>query len=464
MADTGVDSADVVVVGMGPGGEALAGRLASEGLDVVGVEAALVGGECPYWACIPTKMMVRAADALAEARRVPELAGNAEAYPDFAPVARRIREEATTDWDDTAAVERFLGQGGRFVRGTGRLEGADTVRVREDGGGERVLRARTGVVVAAGTAPAVPPIPGLDQVPYWTNRQAVRAEKAPDSLCVIGGGPIGLEFAQAFARFGTRVTVLEAGERVLGPEEPESGALVADVLGREGLDVRTGVRITGVSHGPGGFSVDTGSGQVGAERLLVATGRRSDLDGLGLASVGLDTSARSISVDGRMRAAPGVWALGDIVGEGAFTHVSVYQARIAAEDILTGGNGPTADYRALPRVTFTDPEVGAVGLTEAQAREKGLQVRTGTAQVPSTARGWIHKAGNDGFIKLVEDRGAGVLVGATSAGPNGGEVLGALSVAVHARTPVETLRGMIYAYPTFHRGIEDALNDLAGGD
>ncbi|WP_017541034.1 FAD-dependent oxidoreductase, partial [Nocardiopsis halophila] len=261
MADTGVDSADVVVVGMGPGGEALAGRLASEGLDVVGVEAALVGGECPYWACIPTKMMVRAADALAEARRVPGLAGNAEAYPDFAPVARRIREEATTDWDDTAAVERFLGQGGRFVRGTGRLEGADTVRVREDGGGERVLRARTGVVVAAGTAPAVPSIPGLDQVPYWTNRQAVRAEKAPESLCVIGGGPIGLEFAQAFARFGTRVTVLEAGERVLGPEEPESGALVAEVLGREGLDVRTGVRITGVSHGPGGFSVDTGSGQ-----------------------------------------------------------------------------------------------------------------------------------------------------------------------------------------------------------
>ncbi|MDA2807064.1 dihydrolipoyl dehydrogenase family protein [Nocardiopsis suaedae] len=463
MADTGTDTADVVVVGMGPGGEALAGSLAGAGMDVVGVEAALVGGECPYWGCIPTKMMVRASDALAETRRVPELAGTAEAFPDFAPVARRIRDEATTDWDDTAAVDRFLGQGGRFVRGTGRLEGADTVRVREEGG-ERLIRARTGVVVAAGTVPFAPPIPGLDRVPYWTNRDAVRAEKAPGSLCVIGGGPIGLEFAQAFARFGTRVSVLEAQDRLLGPEEPESGELVAGVLSREGLDVRTGVRITGVAHGPGGFAVETDHGRIEAERLLVATGRRPDLEGLGLASIGLDTSARAIPVDERMRVAPGVWALGDIVGRGEFTHVSVYQARIAAQDILTGGEGPVADYRALPRVTFTDPEVGAVGLTEDRAREQGVRVRTGTAQVPSTARGWIHEAGNDGFIKLVEDRDAGVLVGATSAGPNGGEVLGALSVAVHARTAVEVLRSMIYAYPTFHRGIEDALNDLVSGD
>ena len=464
MADTELDTADVVVVGMGPGGEALAGSLAEAGLDVVGVEAALLGGECPYWGCIPTKMMVRAAEVLAETRRVPELAGGAEAFPDFAPVARRIRDEATTDWDDTAAVDRFLGQGGRFVRGTGRLQGADTVRVREEGGGERLIRARTGVVVAAGTVPFAPPIPGLDRVPYWTNRDAVRAEKAPGSLAVIGGGPIGLEFAQAFARFGTRVTVLEALDRLLGPEEPESGALIADVLEREGLDVRTGVRITEVAHGPDGFAVETDGGRVEAERLLVATGRRPDLERLGLASIGVDTSARAVPVDERMRVAPGVWALGDIVGKGEFTHVSVYQARIAAQDILTGGDGPVADYRALPRVTFTDPEVGAVGLTEDRAREQGIRVRTGTAQIPSTARGWIHKAGNDGFIKLVEDRDAGVLVGATSAGPNGGEVLGALSVAVHARTPVEVLRSMIYAYPTFHRGIEDALNDLVSGD
>ncbi|WP_304454633.1 NAD(P)/FAD-dependent oxidoreductase [Nocardiopsis sp. YSL2] len=455
------EAADVVVIGMGPGGEALAGRLAGDGLDVVGVEAALVGGECPYWGCIPSKMMVRAADALAETRRVPLLAGTSTVEPDFAPVARRIREEATTDWDDTIAVERFTDQGGRFVRGTGRLVSADTVAVRTDDGTERILSARVGVVLATGTAPSAPPIPGLDAVPYWTNREAVSTEHAPGTLCVIGGGAIGLELAQAFARFGTRVTVLEAFERLLGPEEPEASDVVAGVLRGEGLDVRTGVRITGVDHGAHGFTVHTEDGSVEAERLLVATGRRADLRSLGVAEIGLDPAAGAIEVDERMRAAPGVWALGDVTGKGAFTHVSVYQANIAAQDILTRGKGPTAEYHAVPRVTFTDPEVGSVGLTGARAREHGLRVRTGTARLPSSARGWIHKAGNEGLVKLVEDADTGVLVGATAVGPSGGEVLGMLALAVHERVPVARLRSMIYAYPTFHRAVEDALNDLS---
>ena len=179
-----------------------------------------------------------------------------------------------------------------------------------------------------------------------------------------------------------------------------------------------------------------------------------------MAAAGLDPTAGTIPVGDRMRAADGVWAIGDITGEGAFTHVAIYQAGIAVADIL-GQAGPAADYRAVPRVTFTDPEIGSVGLTEAQARKRGLAVRTGIAQVPSSARGWIHKAGNDGFIKLIEDSHRGVLAGATSAGPAGGEVLGALALAVHAQVPVADLRAMIYAYPTFHRGIEDALRSLA---
>ena len=455
------ESADVVVIGMGPGGEALAGRLAGAGLDVVGVESALVGGECPYWGCIPSKMMVRAADALAETRRVPLLAGSSTVEPDFAPVARRIREEATTNWDDTIAVERFTDQGGRFLRGSGRLVSADTVAVRTGDGTERVLNARVGVVLATGTAPSAPPIPGLDGVPYWTNRDAVSAEHVPASLCVIGGGAIGLELAQAFARFGTRITVLEAFERLLGAEEPEASDVIADVLHREGLEIRTGAQINGVDHDSHGFTVHTEDGPVTAERLLVATGRRADLRSLGVAEIGLDPAAGAIEVDERMRAAPGVWALGDVTGKGAFTHVSVYQANIAAEDILTPGEGPTAEYHAVPRVTFTDPEVGTVGLTEARAREHGLRARTGTARLPSSARGWIHKAGNDGLIKLVEDTDSGVLVGATAIGPSGGEVLGMLALAVHERVPVGRLRSMIYAYPTFHRAVEDALNDLA---
>jgi len=197
-----------------------------------------------------------------------------------------------------------------------------------------------------------------------------------------------------------------------------------------------------------------------AQRLLVATGRRTDLAGLGVAAAGLDETARATAVDDRMRAAEGVWAIGDVTGKGAFTHVAMYQAGIAVADIL-GQDGPGADYRALPRVTFTDPEVGSVGLTEAQAREQGLAVRTGITQIPSSARGWIHKAGNEGLIKLVEDTERGILVGATSAGPAGGEVLGALMVAVHGQVPVTNLLTMMYAYPTFHRAIEDALRDLS---
>jgi pyruvate/2-oxoglutarate dehydrogenase complex dihydrolipoamide dehydrogenase (E3) component len=200
---------------------------------------------------------------------------------------------------------------------------------------------------------------------------------------------------------------------------------------------------------------------VSGQRLLVAVGRRTNLAELGIGAIGLDEEANAIEVDSRMRAAAGVWAVGDVTGKGAFTHVSMYQARIAAADIL-GEDGEAADYRALPAVTFTDPEVGTVGLTESAARERGIPVTTGLSRVPSSARGWIHKAGNEGLIKLVCDSGRDVLVGATvvAPAPAGGEVLGALAVAVHAEVPVSRLRTMIYAYPTFHRGIEDALTNL----
>jgi pyruvate/2-oxoglutarate dehydrogenase complex dihydrolipoamide dehydrogenase (E3) component len=233
--------------------------------------------------------------------------------------------------------------------------------------------------------------------------------------------------------------------------------------GTGGIAVHTGARAQRVGHDGGQFTVDlTGGEVITAQRLLVATGRHAGLAALGLGAYGIGDTAGTIGTDERMRAADGLWAIGDITGKGAFTHVSMYQAAIATRDIL-GQDGPSADYRAVPRVTFTDPEIGSVGLTEAAAREQGQTVRTGSTQLPSSARGWIHKTGNDGFIKLVEDAGRGVLVGATSAGPAGGEVLGALVVAIHGQVPVADLRTMIYAYPTFHRAIEDALADLARG-
>jgi pyruvate/2-oxoglutarate dehydrogenase complex dihydrolipoamide dehydrogenase (E3) component len=447
---------DVVVVGLGVGGEEVAGRLAGAGLSVVGIEDTLVGGECPYWGCIPTKMMIRAGNALAEARRVDQLAGHAEVRPDWAPVAKRIREDATDTWNDTRAVDRFTGKGGRFVRGRARLAGPGRVRV-----GDEEFTARRGVVIATGTAPSIPPVDGLAGTPYWTNHEVVEAEELPDSLAVLGGGAIGLELAQVLARFGVRVTVVEAADRLLAMEEPESSELVAAVLDAEGVRALTGVRAERVRYDDGTFTVDVSAGgPLTAERLLVATGRHARLGDLGLDSVGLDPGARSITVDGRMRAGDRIWAVGDVTGNGAYTHMAMYEAGVAVRDIL-GEPGPPADYRAVPRVTFTDPEIGAVGMTEGQAREAGLDVRIGLTRLSSSTRGWIHKAGNDGFIKLVADARRGVLVGATSAGPAGGEVLGALSVAVHGEVPVDRLRHMPYAYPTFHRAIEAAVRDLA---
>ncbi|WP_160050416.1 MULTISPECIES: NAD(P)/FAD-dependent oxidoreductase [unclassified Nocardiopsis] len=451
------EAVDVVVIGMGPGGEALAGTLASAGLSVVGVEERLVGGECPYWGCVPSKMMIRSAGLLAEARRVPGMAGESRVRPDWSPVARRIREEATTDWDDRVAVDRFTGQGGRFVRGRGRLAGPGTVVV--DGEHTREFRACRAIVLATGTEPDVPPIPGLWGSGYWTNRGAVETTEVPESLCVLGAGAVGAELAQVFSRFGSRVTVVEAADRLLPAEEPGAGDLVSRVFEAEGITVRTGSPARKVSHDGTGFVLDLDGERVRARRLLVSTGRRTRLEDLGVETVDVDSRKRFVEVDERMRAAPGVWAVGDVTGRGQFTHVSVYQARIAAADIL-GEDVGGAEYHALPRVTFTDPEIGSVGLTEAQARERGADVRTARAEVASSARGWIHKAGNEGFVKLVVDARSDTLVGATSAGPTGGEVLGALTLAVHARIPVERLRSMIYAYPTFHRAIEDALGEL----
>ncbi len=451
-----MEQVDVVVIGMGPGGEEVAGRLAEAHLNVIGIDERLVGGECPYWGCVPSKMMIRAADALAEGRRIPGLAGDSRVTADWAPVAARIRNEATDNWDDKAAVDRFEGKGGRFVRGHGRLTGHDTVAV-----GDREFQAGRAIVLNIGTQPAIPPIPGLAGTPFWTNREAIETTEVPASLIVLGGGAIGCELAQVFARFGAQVTVVEAAPQLLPLEEPDSGAVLATVFAREGIALRLGAKAVGASHDGAGFGVELDGGEtLGAHQLLVVTGRKADLAAVGLDVLGVDPTARAVPVDARMKVAPGVWAIGDMTGKGAFTHVSMYQAEIAIADILGADGVADADYRALPRVTFTDPEVASVGLTQAQATAAGIDVLVGRADMASTSRGWIHGPGNDGLIRLIADAERKVLVGATVVGPSGGEVLSALVVAVHAEVPLDRLRSMIYAYPTFHRGILDALKDL----
>ncbi|HWU31233.1 MAG TPA: NAD(P)/FAD-dependent oxidoreductase [Marmoricola sp.] len=448
-------SAEVVVVGLGVGGEAVAGQLADAGMDVIGIEHELVGGECPYWGCIPSKMMLRAAGLLAEARRIPGIAGTSTVEPDWAPVAQRIRQEATDTWDDTVAVDRFTGKGGRFVRGKAKILDPRNVEVPGIG----AIHAKHGLVISTGTAPTIPPIPGLADTPYWTNRDAVKTEVLPVSLVVIGGGAIGCEIGQAYARFGVEVTIIEGADRLLAMEDPEAGELLDEALRAEGLSLRLGVHVAGVTYDDA-FTVRLADGSsVVGEKVLLATGRHPAMNADDWAALELEGRPGALPVDEQMRVRDGVWAVGDITGKGAFTHMATYQADIAVRNIL-GNGGIGADYRAIPRVVFTDPEIGGVGLTEAQARDRGIRIATGSTQIPSTSRGWIHKAGNTGLIKLIVDTDNDRLVGAISAGPTGGEVLSALCVAVHAEVPVSMLESMIYAYPTFHRGIQDALRDL----
>jgi pyruvate/2-oxoglutarate dehydrogenase complex dihydrolipoamide dehydrogenase (E3) component len=449
------EQCDVVVVGLGPGGEDLAGRLAEAGLSVVGIDGNLVGGECPYWGCVPSKMMIRAANLLAEGRRIPGIAGSSTVRPDWAQVAQRIRDEATDTWDDQVAVDRLESKGAQFVRGWATIEGPNRVVVNG-----RTFQPTRALVIASGDQAWMPPIDGLKDSKPWSNRDAVETEEVPKSLLVLGGGAIGVELGQVFSRFGANVTIVEVGDRLLAPEDRESSELMHEVLEREGLAIVLNANVTSVENPNGRFTIHLNDREdVTGDQLLVATGRRPDLVALGVASLGLDETARSIPVDERLRVAPGVWAIGDVTGEGAFTHVSMYQARIATADIL-GTETDVADYRALPRVTFSDPEIGSVGLGQAAAEHAGLRLRVGLAPIAESTRGWIHKSGNDGFIKLIEDADRGVLVGATSAGPVGGEVLGLLTLAVHAEVPTAKLRSMIYAYPTFHRTVEAALLNM----
>jgi pyruvate/2-oxoglutarate dehydrogenase complex dihydrolipoamide dehydrogenase (E3) component len=450
------EQADVVILGLGTGGEELGGRLAMAGLDVVGIEPNLVGGECAYWACLPSKAMIRAANLLQEARRVDGVAGRAEVTPDWTPVASRVHREITGHWDDSLAVQRFKDRGGRFVRGHGRFTDPRTVEV-----GDRSFTASKGVVIATGSKPTVPPIPGLSEVGYWTSHDAIQVEDLPGSLVVLGGGAVGCELGQVFSRFGVEVTIVEAGDRLLHSEEPEAGDVVRSVFEAEGIRVSTAARAERVEEANDSIRLMLQGGtQVAGDRLLVAVGRTVDVEGLGLDAAGIEVRDGFVPVDDRLRAADGIWAMGDVTGRGLFSHVALYQAPVVEAGIL-GTDVPPAEYRALARVTFTDPEVGAVGLGEQEARESGLDVAVAVKEVPATFRGWLHGPGNDGVIKLVADRDAGVLVGATSVGPHGGDVLGMLTLAVQARVPLEELARMIYAFPTFHGGVGEALGAYA---
>ena len=448
--------ADVIVLGMGPGGEEVTNRCAEAGLRVTGIEAKLVGGECPYWGCVPSKVMVRAADSLAESARAIGLAGSLSITPEWSKVAARVRE-VTSDWDDESSVKRHQDKGTTVIQGRARLAGPRAVSI--DG---VIHQAERGVVIATGTEPATPPVDGLSDVTYWTNREAIEATEVPGRLVVLGAGAIGLELAQVFHRFGSKVTVVEFAPQALPLEEPENGEAIAEVFTDEGITMRVGVGAQKITAGDGGsVHVELSDGSsLDADRLLVATGRRSDLAAIGVVTVDLDPDAHAIEVDEHMRAGDGLWAVGDVTGKGGFTHVATYQGRIAAADIL-GMPQAGADYSAVPRVTFTDPEVASVGLTQRQAEEAGIHTKVGVSDTGSSSRGYIHGPGAErGVIKLVADADRGVLVGGSVMSPAAGEVLGMLVLAVRAQVPIQSLKDLIYPYPTFVRGLESSLAQL----
>ena len=444
---------DVVCLGGGVAGEALADGLRGSGLSLAVVERELVGGECPYWGCVPSKTLIRSGEVLAEAGRARKLAASSVEWTvDFPRVATRVRWMAR-ELDDTTAAKALEGTGAKLIRGAGKLVDFRTVEV----GGDQVT-ARRAVVVANGGTAAVPRIPGLDGVAFWTNRQAVLPGELPGSLAVLGGGAIGLELAQAFARLGSKVTVVEAGARILGLEEAEASATLKPHLTGDGIEVVEGDPCVGVERQGAVVLVHLGSGRiVTADRLLVATGRRPNFEAW--SASGLAQTERGwLKVNPEtLEARAGVYGAGDVTGLGGFTHLAYYHGQVVARRIR--GEDAVADHSAVPRVTFTDPEVASVGPSEQAARERGFDAVAVTLDPAETARGYIHDF-HGGTLKLVADRARGVLIGATLVTPRAGEILGELVLAVKLGTPVKTLADTIHPFPAFNRVLGAAFSEL----
>ncbi len=443
-----------MVLGGGVAGEAIGHVLAGSGISIVVVERELVGGECPYWGCVPSKTFLRSGDTLAEAGRARELAASRVAWDvDFPKVSKRVLWMAR-DLDDSRPAKQLVDAGVQLVRGAGRLVDPRTVEVA----GDRIT-ARRAVVVSNGGTAAIPPIPGLEKVDYWTNRQAAVPREMPETLAVLGGGAIGVELGQAFARVGSKVTVIEAGPRFLALEEPEAGVALKAHLESEGITFLISDGCTGVERDGGGVRLNLKSGgTITADRLLVATGRRPNSEAW--QEAGLPRTERGwLKVDpSTLEVQPGVYGAGDITGIAGFTHVAYYHGQIVARRLR--GEDARADHLAIPRVTFTDPEVASVGLSEAAARERGIDVIVATTDPGETARGYIHDFHN-GVVKLVGDRSRGVLIGATLVTPRGGEILGELVLAIKAGTPLRVLGDVIHPYPAFNRVLGVVLQELA---
>ncbi len=460
--DHGTDIYDVVVIGAGSTDENVADRAVKGGLSAVVVEAELVGGDCSYWACMPSKALLRPGHAIAAARRVDGARQAVTGALDVAGVLDR-RDGFASRWDDAGQVGWLEGAGIDLVRGHGRLAGERHVDVRS-ADGTRVLTARHAVVVATGSSPALPPVPGLAEAQPWTTKDATAAKQPPARLAVLGGGVAGCELSQAWASLGSAVTVLEMADHLLPAYEPVAGRLLADAMAEAGIDVRLGVTVTGAERRPDGTVVVrlADGDEVEADELLVAAGRRARTDDLGLEHVGLEPGSW-LTVDDTMavEGVPGNWlyAAGDVNHRVLLTHQGKYQARICGDAIVARAAGrldpapwgphvATADHRAVPQVVFTDPEVAAVGLSEAEATEAGMSVRVVDYPLGQVAGAALYADGYRGHARLVVDEDRRVIVGATFVGPDAGELLHAATIAVVGEVPLDRLWHAVPSYPT----------------
>jgi len=441
---------DVIVVGGGPAGEVAVERLRAGGLSVALVERELVGGECSYWGCIPSKTLLRPGDVLAAARRVPGALEAANGRIDAA-AAFAQRDYMTSSWTDDGQARWLDEIGATLVRGHGRLAGERAVEVTQNGSTRR-LEARRAVVVATGTGPLLPPIDGLADVMAWTNREATQGSTVPGRLLVLGGGAVGVELAQAYRRLGSEATLVEGAPRLLGREEPFAGDEVREAFEAEGIEVLLEARAAGVSRTNGTIALRLEDGrELEGDELLVGVGRRPSTGDLGLETAGLEPG-RAVEVDDSLRAAgvDGGWlyAIGDVNGRAPLTHMGKYHGRLAGDAILGIDVRAIADHLALPRVTFTDPQVAAVGLTEEQARGRGIDVRAvayGTGDVPGA---YTRGNGIKGTSKLVVDAPRGIIVGATFTGPDVQELLHSATIAIVAEVPLEKLWHAVPSFPT----------------